>query len=109
MGNEFGHPGECQKAFSRACQKGLEESVAICEYLSPDHSLGDFHIVRVVRSSVFVRVFVLSFASSCVQSGSTSRAWDFTTPAGKFIPGNGGSYHLCRRSFDLVSHADGPG
>lgn len=29
--------------------------------------------------------------------------WDFTTPAGKFIPGNGGSYHLCRRRFDLVN------
>ncbi|CAI5969482.1 unnamed protein product [Closterium sp. NIES-64] len=28
--------------------------------------------------------------------------WDFTTPAGKFIPGNGGSYHLCRRRFDLA-------
>eukprot|EP00475_Leptophrys_vorax_P007651 TRINITY_DN14849_c0_g1_i1.p1 TRINITY_DN14849_c0_g1~~TRINITY_DN14849_c0_g1_i1.p1 ORF type:complete len:834 (+),score=63.92 TRINITY_DN14849_c0_g1_i1:27-2504(+) len=28
--------------------------------------------------------------------------WDFTTPQGKFIPGNGGSYHLCRRRFDLA-------
>ncbi|CAI7919632.1 unnamed protein product [Closterium sp. NIES-53] len=31
--------------------------------------------------------------------------WDFTTPAGKFIPGNGGSYHLCRRRFDLADAA----
>ena len=28
---------------------------------------------------------------------------DYTSPAGKFIPGNGSSYHLCRRRFDLVS------
>eukprot|EP00897_Mesotaenium_endlicherianum_P007732 jgi/Mesen1/6988/ME000364S06162 len=27
---------------------------------------------------------------------------DFTTPAGKFIPGNNNSYHLCRRRFDLA-------
>eukprot|EP00270_Netrium_digitus_P010440 TRINITY_DN323_c0_g1_i5.p1 TRINITY_DN323_c0_g1~~TRINITY_DN323_c0_g1_i5.p1 ORF type:complete len:870 (+),score=237.80 TRINITY_DN323_c0_g1_i5:78-2612(+) len=28
--------------------------------------------------------------------------WDFTTPSGKFIPGNGGSYQHCRRRFDLA-------